>query len=77
MTDKIKDGGSAYPRPFGFESGMSIRDWFAGMALQGICSNQAYLRNISPEGKAEDHVAIAVYEIADAMLRERSKGQTE
>lgn len=49
MTDKIDDGGPAFPRPISgtrdplggthFDEGglgMSLRDWFAGEALAGI-----------------------------------------
>lgn len=45
---KRNDGGPAFPRSYTTaleaaqglgESGMSLRDWFAGMALQGICAN--------------------------------------
>jgi hypothetical protein len=35
MTDHLKDGGPAFPREYTLqgESGMSLRDWFAGQAL--------------------------------------------
>lgn len=52
MSDKSKDGGSAFPRPTHVElddsdtrpakgnitgdDGMSLRDWFAGQALAGL-----------------------------------------
>lgn len=42
MADKINDGGPAFPCEGGFDSGlcpyygMSLRDWFAGMAMQAI-----------------------------------------
>ncbi len=40
MADKINDGGSAFPqRAYGQPDqspGMSLRDWFAGMAMQAI-----------------------------------------
>ena len=41
MADKINDGGPAIPTPVsigGYEirAGMSLRDWFAGMAMQAI-----------------------------------------
>lgn len=46
-------------------NGMSLRDWFAGMALQGTVSS----------GEPEDvkHNAIVAYRNADAMLAERNK----
>ena len=48
--------------------GMSLRDWFAGMALQGQLSD-SYVR---PESKQE--LAENCYSWADAMLTEREKG---
>ena len=45
--------------------GMTLRDWFAGMALQGMLSDSA-VRDI-PEG-----FAATAYELADAMLEARN-----
>ena len=45
-----------------------LRDWFAGMALQGHMFNEG----TEPSRSHEDLVR-ASYEIADAMLKERSK----
>lgn len=46
---------------------ISLRDWFAGMALQGmIASNTEGL-------KAPDYWSRMAYNIADSMLTERSK----
>ena len=48
------------------QSGMTLRDWFAGKAMQ------AYLT--APDtGWKFDELAGAAYEMADAMLKERSK----
>jgi hypothetical protein len=58
------------PRSDGFlsESGMTLRDWFAGMALQGLCSS----------GRASEYktseISDAAYSLADSMLAEREKG---
>ena len=32
-----KDGGSAFP--IGFNEGMTLRQWYAGLAMQGILAN--------------------------------------
>jgi hypothetical protein len=78
MIEGIYDGGPAFP--FGQVSevtgapingyhndGMSLRDWFAGMALQGYASHPlADSRN----GEA-DRIAVATYRFADAMLKAR------
>ncbi len=70
------DGGPAFPSQQGlmpdgdwnprYEQGMCLRDWFAGMALQGFMAN----KNKSVYFQPEDDAKYA-YEIADAMLREK------
>ena len=49
--------------------GMSIRDWFAGKALQGqlACESEGFI-----VGDAKD-VAMRSYEFADAMLAARGR----
>ena len=54
------------------ESGMSLRDWFAGLALQGIAS--VLHDGIRPEDLLL--MAQACYLIADLMLAEREKKLT-
>jgi hypothetical protein len=63
-----KDGGAAFPQHLFTEGmgGMSLRDWFAGMALQGAV---AYVNEHKDHyGESLAHTAIAAYKIADAML---------
>ena len=49
------------------EGGMSLRDWFAGQALAGgLIQHHGYPLH-------KDHVAQSAYDLADAMLTERSK----
>ena len=52
--------------------GMDLRDWFAGMALQGILPD-AFQEAPSnyPEGKLADTWSAIAYEIADAMMKAR------
>lgn len=81
MSDKpIEDGGAAFPSKmlvnrFATEKtaqqligadGMSLRDYFAAAAMQGICSC-----NLSV--KIEE-IAKYAYEQADAMLQARKEG---
>lgn len=69
MSDKPNDGGPAFPctDAKGFVSeGMSLRDYFAGQALQG----QLAERN---SGKEPKYIAMWSYRYADAMLAERDK----
>ena len=71
------DGGPAFPSqqeqtPDGYwnqtwSPGMSLRDWFAGMAAQGILSQQGITEINSYD------VAITAYLTADAMIKERDK----
>ena len=66
---KHNDGGEAFPyerrnHPLDYSRGMSLRDWFAGQALIGLCVDD--VRNWPV-----DLTARYVYELADAMLKER------
>ena len=77
----MNDGGPAFPRPSSeavdghgnhffpsAETGMSLRDWFAGMALCGINScDEAYV------GLESKDAANLAYDQADAMIAERNK----
>lgn len=82
-TKKAADGGPAFPAEGGFDSGlsptpgMSLRDWFAGMALQGILASPA---NSTAAAKAKLSVsafreccADGAFKVADAMIERRKK----
>lgn len=78
-----KTGGSAFPQAnhdaYGMGpgtiddtqvfdvQGMTLRDWFAGMAMQAILSNPS-LDLLSPNKLAHD-----AFNAADAMIEERSQ----
>ena len=72
MSVPINDGGQAFPRAVQFDDafihghGMTLRDYFAAAALQGLLSsmkpNQLWC--------GED-VAVTCYRTADAMLKAR------
>ncbi len=76
---KIDEGGYAFPRAatetnnpnmfFEPQEGMTLRDYFAAAALQGILANPIDVR---PET-----VVKASYEYADAMLAARKEGANE
>ena len=63
------DGGPAFPvafdvNPDGNQSGMRLRDWFAGMAMPAVC--------LEAVGElSESQIASDAYRIADAMLAAR------
>jgi hypothetical protein len=64
---KHEDGGPAFPHAhedYEFQHGMSLRDYFAAAALQGLLAN--------PEASATgSKLAAYAYRNADAMLSER------
>lgn len=75
---KIYDGGPAFPvttdtalDPDSVEPmmGMSLRHWYAGMALQGILASQHQEAFHNP-----DKAATFALEFADAMLAQRGEG---
>lgn len=75
----LTDGGSAFPTaPTIYESGevikgtdgMSLRDWFAGQALCGICSNPNAIRE---NGLFSVTNLLTAYKMADKMLEQREK----
>lgn len=73
------DGGPAFPQTDlsgygmgpgeGNNSGMTLRDWFAGQALTG------YLHDIQHHKHSEVHIARCSYILADAMLAARESGK--
>ena len=68
------DGGPAFSRYDDGSEGMSLRDWFAGQALAGVCANQNThnLARMSPE-ELKKFFSHGCYVLADAMLAEREK----
>ena len=69
---------AAFPVPIGQaderKRGMSLRDWFAGMAMPGLMEpdDMAYLEG-TPRRLAK--VALVAYQIADAMIEAREAKQ--
>jgi hypothetical protein len=74
----VKDGDiKAFPLaiPYGvseINSGMTLRDWFAGMALMGIIANR---ETVIRKQDGPSNVCPAAYGMADAMIAERSKSK--
>lgn len=62
------DGGLAFPRTgsdwTNAQEGMTLRDWFAGKALEGLCSGNLPF--------CPDQVSATAYGYADAMIKARS-----
>ena len=69
----IIDGGPAFARPLSETAtdyipdqiGMSLRDWFAGLALQGLLAADVH------DTIASGTVQRSAYNIANAMIEER------
>ncbi len=64
MSAPINDGGPAFPTPVGIQhnDGMTLRDYFAAAALQGLMASRNFL---------DEYDGQYVYEIADAVLKAR------
>ncbi|HLV16031.1 MAG TPA: hypothetical protein VKY70_01020 [Pseudomonas sp.] len=79
----INDGGPAFPIHPGAAmdgqlvretQGMTLRDYFAAKAMQGIISlgsNYAYTKEDMDSGTPADAIARYSYQVADAMLKVR------
>lgn len=67
----VNDGGPAFPRSdSGYsitQSGMTLRDWFAGQCMAGQVSHPSNT-SVDPADIARDS-----YTMADMMIEERSK----
>lgn len=80
MTERVKDGGPAFPhdnlelgdRHLIAQPGMSLRDWFAGQAIAGMLSNSNGLMVKDKRVQDEKSYAFAAYAVADAMLKARN-----
>lgn len=77
---KKNDGGSAYPviiydSAQEVECGLSIRDHFAGLAMQGVMTMhiEAAMQSGDVQSNASEIMARQCYEMADAMIAEREK----
>lgn len=79
----MNDGGLAFPFACQgpttgpeFYYGMTLRDYFAAKALQGLLSDSIWMKSLShnfPEQDITEKTATAAYNFADAMLRARDK----
>ena len=76
--DNHKDGGPAFP--VGLLPGMSLRDYFAAKAMEGILANSENITNTLMWQNLTDFKVLNIsdacelsYLLADAMLAEREK----
>jgi hypothetical protein len=98
MSEPINDGGPAFPQPNHIvetdrgteeargwmqDSGMTLRDWFAGQALKGSLASQskeshwafAPVEYETADDRATRGIAALCYALADAMLKARGGGK--
>lgn len=57
-----------------YSPGMTLRDWFAGQTLMGMCGNSDIAKAAMETGNAGATLAESAYDMADAMLAQRAKG---
>lgn len=81
MSQRIPTGGPAFPgnhsyidgMPSNYE-GMTLRDWFAGQAVQAVvtqCGSDSDVHRYA--GGPAQYFAMKAYELADAMIAEKFK----
>lgn len=78
MSEKVKTGGAAFPSGESYSiggvlnqrgplnQGMTLRDYFAGQAINGFVSTNNWLNDSDPL-----NIAKRAYRIADAMIEAR------
>jgi hypothetical protein len=67
-TVTFPNGQTFQETDFGNYPGMTLRDWFAGQALQGLLAKY----NLKTPGD-QDTVSAMAYELADSILERRAK----
>ena len=73
MSEARDNGGHAFPfqlqlHGYDYQLGMSLRDWFAGMAMMGLKANSdERICSVTRED-----IAVEAYRQADAMLEVRN-----
>jgi len=55
----------------GFARDMTLRDWYAGLAMQGMLSNEKLHKQILEAGQSG--IEESAWMVAEAMLKEREK----
>jgi len=70
MSDPRDDGGRAFPTSSDdYDPGMSLRDYFAALALVGVVQ----ARVAAGLDAGQESIAEECYELADALLAARSR----
>ena len=70
VSDDIHGQSEAVPN-YEYQEGMALRDYFAGQILSGFYAG--YIANENLHAISPEEIAKEMYEVADAMLKEREK----
>lgn len=75
MESKKPSNIKAFPNEYNSEDGMTLRDYFANSAMQGVLSNDSLLKSIAKQSKNDNensvkNIAKYSYQIADEMLKQ-------
>ena len=78
----MADGGPAFPMPSGpeprvdefthYNEGLSVRDYFAAKAMQGIITTKYYFEIVGKNNKRAA-LSTTAFAIADAMIKAREQ----
>lgn len=71
MKPHADGGGHMIVTHYGMERGISIRDFFAAAALQGLLGNSEFHVETDVESEIPNAIATYAYQAADAMLKAR------
>lgn len=76
------DGGSAFPIPnsdlirsYAPTPGMSLRDWYAGMAINSIILGNTEFCKLGGKAPSMGSIAGDCYAVADALIAEMNKSK--
>jgi len=72
---RVRDGDNYNPPTKVYYRGMTLRDWFAGMALQGMIAHVDTSPKTSRSGR--EILAENAFKLADAMIEARKGGSHE
>ena len=72
ITSEPDGAGRLFPAHFG-EGGMTLRDYFAAKAMQGIYTQESLFNKFVKTGYSTEAIARAAFEQADAMIKAREQ----
>lgn len=74
MSEPRKDGGPAFPpQRYTDEIGMTLRDYFAAQALNGVVAIEYSKSWSGGPTISDEQIALRCYRVADLLLAEREK----